>query len=404
MQSIFITGMFRSGTTLIGRMINAHNEISIASDGVFPFFKSLRTSISKKTGVLMKNEFDVPLHDYYFDRLQGNLYQSIQQSDLNVNITANELHELKEHIKFWCTDNDQYAPKLRPFVDELKGGTFSEIFTGILEIIEKAYASGGTKVIGPKEVWVGEFIPALSRSFQNMKFIYIIRDPRAVFASKKNRTEKYPWLFLARQWRKLATLGCIYSNRGSAFQDKILLLFFEDVITRPEETTRRICDFLKVEWNSDMVCPEKYIDGRGNPWAQNTAYGINGKNAFDTGTLGRWESVLSDTEIRLIEYLCRPEMEVLGYPLKSNLGHFTAKEIIFALPLVQETELAQWIRKHEDTSLEHLIIELEKEQLRYDLLNYNDKLDTEKYKLMLELCFLDQYMFEFIKSKKVMEN
>jgi len=286
----------------------------------------------------------------------------------------------------------------------LEGDTFQEIYSGILNIIERAYGSTETVSLGPKEVWVGEFIPALHRSFPDTRFIYIIRDPRAVFASKQHRETKYPWLFLARQWRKLAALGWWYAHRADRLAARFHLLFFEDLIQKPEETTRALCDFLQVPWEKAMISPASYVDGRGNPWRQNTAYASRAGGSIDPATLTRWRQALNKPEIRMIEYLCGLEMQALGYELELGTDFADVGRLIVDPPHVAERDLAPWITRFEDNTLERVLLELETEMIRFDLVRQNGRLDRNKYAALLDLCFLEKDLFDLVKEKNPLKN
>ena len=49
MKTIFISGMYRSGTTFLSKLINSNNQIECVSDPYAPIFKFLRNKlISKK--------------------------------------------------------------------------------------------------------------------------------------------------------------------------------------------------------------------------------------------------------------------------------------------------------------------------------------------------------------------
>ncbi|MFW6289777.1 MAG: sulfotransferase [Mariniphaga sp.] len=71
MENFFITGMFRSGTTLLARMLNTHKDIACASDPFRPFFNCFRDYIAKEIDVQV-NPYD-PLGSYFTDKKQYNL-------------------------------------------------------------------------------------------------------------------------------------------------------------------------------------------------------------------------------------------------------------------------------------------------------------------------------------------
>ena len=61
---VIISGMIRSGTTLMSRIMNAHNNIGIASDVLLPIMKNIRSVYLKKTHDIEYNK----ILDGYFDR------------------------------------------------------------------------------------------------------------------------------------------------------------------------------------------------------------------------------------------------------------------------------------------------------------------------------------------------
>ena len=68
MNQLFITGLFRSGTTFLARALNAHPELSVASDPYFEFWKLLRNKWYGGRDA----EFNTaaPLSDYFFQDVE----------------------------------------------------------------------------------------------------------------------------------------------------------------------------------------------------------------------------------------------------------------------------------------------------------------------------------------------
>ena len=52
MQRLYVTGMFRSGTTTLSRALNTHPEIAFASDPFLDLFKILRSDVAAELGQL----------------------------------------------------------------------------------------------------------------------------------------------------------------------------------------------------------------------------------------------------------------------------------------------------------------------------------------------------------------
>ena len=64
-KRLFVTGMFRSGTTLLARAFNAHPSISFASDPFFEFFKHARNTYY--TGKEEDFDSNQPLSDKFWE-------------------------------------------------------------------------------------------------------------------------------------------------------------------------------------------------------------------------------------------------------------------------------------------------------------------------------------------------
>lgn len=330
----FIGGMFRSGTTLLGRMLHAHPELVCASDPCLPLFKFLRSLLAQQV------ELDIPpqhpLQDYYYDVNLLKLFKLIQKSSLNESIPKEWIPAIKNEIKRY---GEPYSPLIMSYLDRVSGESFADLLRQILEIIREVYGKNTEKFVGFKEVWGDEFIPAMARTFPEMKFIILVRDPRAVAASKNITQEKYPWLFLARQWRKLAALAWYYAH-NEELMERVLVLRFEDLISDPLKTAKKICMHLGVSFTPEMLNPERYVDGFGKPWRQNTSYG-NGTKGFDQKAISRWQKVLSNNEKLLIELVCGPEMFLHGY--LESFSYKALPELLRNFPEISLEGRADWI-------------------------------------------------------------
>ena len=84
-----VTGMFRSGTTFCARVLNANRHIICASDPFAPIFKAYRNIF----GQAAQPGFDTasPLHDYYFDAFQNELFERMQASSFDVAVDPSAL-------------------------------------------------------------------------------------------------------------------------------------------------------------------------------------------------------------------------------------------------------------------------------------------------------------------------
>ncbi len=382
---LFVTGMFRSGTTLLSRILDVHRNIALPYDPYFPFFKSLRNKKAEQVGIEVKR--DEPLDDYYFSTQDLRLFEAIQDGDLNVPLCPNELERLKGDI---YQHGQDYSPRIVMHIEQVSGRTYRDLFMSLLSIIEKHCGKQDLRYVGFKEVWTDEFIPALIKTFPEIKIIQVLRDPRAVCASKNYSKAAYPWLFLIRQWRKHASLFWYYGKR---FNKNVLSIKYEELISSPHSTICKICNFLEIPYLEEMLDPKNYKDGMGNPWLQNTSY-ADKKQAFNTNSIYRWKEVLNQEERRYIELLCFPEMLLNGY-YDVDLGINNLSEFFFNPPVVDMAFLAQWIKKYFPTHKVDTIFEMYKERVRIELLtNRIEPVNGE----LVRSCFLIEEVFASIKG------
>lgn len=309
-----VSGMFRSGTTMLARMLHANPNIVCASDPFAPIFKSYRNMVA--TDLNGSCDPDAPLHDYYLDRVQNALFQEIQKRGFAQPVATDEVVALRERIKHHCPP---YSPLIVPHLAELGGVTYAELFDSALDMIRKVYGKQGAQAVGFKEVWIDEFTPLFRKLNPGNKIIHLIRDPRSVVASNFASGSTYPLIFLIRQWRKIVTLAWHNADHSA----DVKLVRFEYLLSDPETVAKDLCEFLEVDFHENMTDPSSYTDGAGQPWHQNTSYRKDdkpdGERRFNSSALDKWKQVLSDDVVALIDLFCSWEMALLGYEAVSDI-------------------------------------------------------------------------------------
>jgi len=336
-KRLFISGMFRSGTTLFARMLHTHNNIACASDPFRPFFNCLRDAIARDIGVSVDG-FD-PLGDYFADKTEVELFDAVQQTTLNRQFPDDVRDELYDRI---ISHAEPFSPKITTQLDAIRGETFRDVYDDLWSHVPAAYGDGNEQWEGTKEVWMTEFTPVLAHAYPDSKFLHIVRDPRAVCASKNVQQDtKYPWLFLIRQWRKLAILSNRYDRQ---LHDRVRIVRYEDLVTSPQDTVTDICEFLEIEVDRRLLDPSNFVDGAGAQWLQNTSY-EGSQASFNTDSVDKWKGILTDREVKYIEQLVYPEMRLYDYvPESSQFG--LPDDLIFDPPRVPRGELADWITEY----------------------------------------------------------
>lgn len=356
-QYCYITSMFRSGSTMLARMLDVHPKVASASDPMRPLFNSFRYDLGSKDYCSHHGRFD-PLGDYFLqdcDLLQRALEASL---DISPKISASEL--IKTVAQRAEMFSGLYADQLDP---KKLFSTYKDCIQYFLDTMGEVYGHRQEKdycCVAFKEVWSTEFYPALKKSFPTMKCIVIVRDPRAVLASKNATGEPYPYIFMGRQWRKLAILSAYIDN---VYED-VLLLRYEDVVSRPEEYISKICSFIDIEYNENLLDLALYKCGRGEPWKQNTSYKDTKSRRINARSMDKWKNTLDKRDVLSIEIFTHDWMRYFEYePINSE------KEInnlnIDLYKRLNHDNMAQWIRPFAfDSDKERLANELVLEKLR----------------------------------------
>ena len=386
-RPLFVTGMFRSGTTLLARMLNAHPDIALASDPFLPFLKHLRDEVAREAIGERAPVPQGPLADYFADTPGLTLFRAVQQASLDRPLSAAEWSRLLPIVRAYA---EPFSQHLAVRFHELRGATFRELYLNMLQLTRAVYGEGTARYAGHKEVWADEFTPALHRAFPQLKSIHVVRDPRAVCASKNVAADKYPWLFLIRQWRKLASLAWIAAD-DSPYRPNALLIRYEDLVHDPAATAERICAFLGVESAAAMIDPNHLRDGDNTSWRRNSSYGdLTQERSISSKGAERWKRVLSDAEVELIEQLTFPLMSLFGYEPVTRPSTRLNNAMILSAPQVAADELTEWIRPHVRVDAVSTAAQMVEEASRLRLLEADADYEDE----LIDKFFLSRAVYD----------
>ena len=313
-RPLFSVGTARGGTNLLCKMLSVHPEIALAADPYLPLFRSLRNAILRRAAdPQTRGAVDpaAPLDDYYFSRTKWLALEEIQSASLDLPFDSSERPGLLEAMAARARLSSSHVV---PFLEGLRGDSYEALFRSALGILEKASEAEGRRWVGFNENWAVEFLPTLARSFPEAKFIIFLRDPRGPIASALRDWDlpKIPHvLSFARHWRKALALAVKY-GRSPLFRNRLHLLTYEELVGEPERCARTLCGFLDVGFDPGMLDTERYRDADGSRWKGNSHQGAAGPGIY-TSSLRAWEKTLPPEAVELIEFVCDPDMELLGY-------------------------------------------------------------------------------------------
>lgn len=336
---IFESGMFRSGTTLLARILNTHSQITFAADIMVELFRFFRNELYHQHSIeIPKSNYPI---EHNFKSKNIKLKKQIENSNLDLNIKFIDLKELFERTQNYSSIHSEiFSEKL----DSLTGNNFLEIFNKLLMNIHDSYSKQNSKVLGFKTVWCDQFVPVFLNQFKEKgKAIFVIRDPRAVIASNYVKNDhRYPLEFLIRHWRKSVCYAILYNKIDTKFSNRTLIVKYEDLIAEPKIEIKKILDFVGLSFEQELLDPTQYKDGQNKQWEQNTSYG-DPSLKLNTENINKWEKALPDNVKKFIEFSCLPEMLLLGYkPRFFTLENLPEK---IEYPPDDYSKFAQWIKE-----------------------------------------------------------
>lgn len=275
-QQIFIGGCSRSGTTLLGAMLGAHDDCICSPESHF------------KIDVLRA------------------LARQIVESD-----PAALINLINQHWRFKIWELDLLP--IEDFSANHRNGSFAQL----LNLIVAQYARQQCKP--DAQIWVDHtpenisYAASLLELFPEARFIHIVRDGRAVAAS----ILPLDWgpnsiIKAARWWMRMTSFGLAVEK--TLGPELVMRVKYEDLVLQPEATMRAISQFSGIDYQPAML----QATGFNLPSYTTHQHQLVG-NKPDTAVVTRWEQKLTTRQIEIFEHQTRDFLTYLGYPLRYGL-------------------------------------------------------------------------------------
>lgn len=306
---VFVVGVHRSGTTLIQQLLDGHPELA-----VLPAEGTYLTSIYPKIRALDGPERISRLLELWLPRLSNPInrppYWTLGRTRGTnapyLNVARNALHLSKRERSLL----DTYAP-FQPFLALVLAVHW-----------ERRRLAGSPNT--PVRYWVdktplNEFhVDRLRRVFPQARFIHIVRDPRAILASRQRLNTavfgRPGNLFrLALQIRR--SFAKAIRNQARFGREAYHIVRYEDLVQAPSERINAVRLFLGIGEDEALERPTS----AGVPASANSSYDV----PSPAGTIGNFSvahfaGVLTPNELGLIQGVAGSSASVMGYAPDSN--------------------------------------------------------------------------------------
>lgn len=306
---IFVTGASRSGTTLMSVILGKSGRIFCMNETHF-----FGECWDPRTG-------SDALDDRSLEDVAATLFARLERGILKAQVTH------------------QDRLKAQTFLAQLPIERRNPAAV-YLAIVGKAARDAGKEIPceqTPRNIFYADRLLEL---FPAARIVHMIRDPRAVMASQKKRWQrrqlaavKVPFYHTLRVWANYhpTTMSQLWRRAtGQALklqqenERRFLTVRFEDLLREPEPTVRKVCDFLGVAFEPNMLHVGQ-INSSHQSSVGGARPGLN-KSAIDT-----WRDVLNEGEIAITEKVCSVEMERCGYNIDAPRGASLATRTYYGL-------------------------------------------------------------------------
>ena len=295
-NAIFLCGHRKTGTTLLLNLLDNHPELSVypADSGFFygyyPLSETENYSTDKKIDIIVN--LTIKNFEYQYNRLSvddrkelGFDMESFKEKFKNLSSIPNI--STKEMLIYLATFFKNHFSTSNNAIKWIEKTTSTEIYA--LDILK----------------W-----------FPKAKIIHIIRDPRDNWASLLSGWKDRYKDFNDSKGRLLQSLlergklGMEFARLNSEIFDpkQYLVIKFEDLTQKPEETMRKIATFLEISYDEILLKPTIC----GKLWEGNNFDGLKFTSVSNVN-VNRWRERIDDNDAKLIEYHFYDLMKFFGY-------------------------------------------------------------------------------------------
>ena len=298
---IFVVGAPRSGTSLLARMLDAHPSIGLADELCF-------------FDIILGARREVPELDSA-ERIEHFL----------------DLLPRMDHVRFWADG----AALIEAAAERLRADPRPSYAAFYRHLMECRAAALGKRRFGEKTPWNVRHLEALEALFPNARFLHIVRDPRAVVASKRKlpRTSR-DVVTNAVKWSIDIAAAARYRDLSPDRAARLLEIRYEDLVRAPESVLRRVTDFLGEPFDPAMLAFAEAgaLAFKDQPWRE----GVR-RPLFDS-SLEAWRDEFTPAQVWLIQRLARAGMTRYGYAPEP-----VPPRALAGLPLQVLREFAAWL-------------------------------------------------------------
>lgn len=184
----------------------------------------------------------------------------------------------------------------------------------VWELLLRSGEARGARIVMDKSLDSVHYADELMRLMPDMRFLNVVRDPRAQIASmNKAIIHDFDTLLNAQTWVEAHRAADLLLER---YPERAMTIRYEDFLQDQEDTLRKICGFFGIDYLPQMLDVSRSAEAK--QIAQMSALWSSNCFAPIPANIDKYKAQLSLDEIAIVETLTARHMRRYGYELATD--------------------------------------------------------------------------------------
>lgn len=269
----FCIGCQKSGTTILARVLDQHPDIACLWEAYFLNPKHEISVFNPESKAWGKHGYDI---------------EKVRRWHSDVS----KINPLSLSSRFYRKLTRQFRFPITPYKN------------AISEALTDFATRCNVNVVGDKWPWYLDFMEQMLTAFPDARYIYTVRDPRGIWNSAQR--------FKGRERGDEILSEMLAKDRiFERYRDKpnFLIVRYEDIITEPEETGKKLYEFLDCDFKKEYLTYSKESDPYPDRWNWVPEAG----KQLDPNITTKWKKLMTSEQIKHVSETASWFIEKYGY-------------------------------------------------------------------------------------------
>jgi len=288
-RPVFICGHPKSGTSLLRNLLDGHPQLVVYPEESLFFRRFLPAARDKELAEKLNLADELLIHIFTWN--QGSSPPS-QEGFPDRDYSAFPFEQVRQAFRQRVGGQTRHEGEL--------------LSAAVLAFGEVSGQIEGARWWVEKTPYNETYAEQIFAWWPEARCIHIVRDPRDNYASYRQKHPDWNAKVFARNWANSTQQGS--RNQDRFGQDRYWILTYETFVQSPEETIRKLCQFLEIQERPALRQPTR----AGQSWAGNSMF-QDQFSGISAAAVNRWQENLDPTDVLIIEAITGHLMARLGF-------------------------------------------------------------------------------------------